>query len=164
MIIWPCRNCCWTSQLSNEWQKPRRVWWGNAAQTSVYRLGNPDLCWVELSGTSSVHPLGWFHGNIKALFHSIGRSVRLDRTQFRLIWRRTLGPRTSFHSKQIRRTPNPRLLWSQSMVRAEPVFPEMATISGSWLQKKVNSLFNSFTTGCLSFQCNFVLLVERILL
>jgi len=43
---------------------------------------------------------------------------------------------------------------------AEPVFPETATILCSILPKEGNSIFNSFTTGCLSVQCSDSLLVE----
>jgi len=75
----------------------------------------------------------------------------------RLIWIWTLDP----FSLQI--NPSRSRITLEPINGLEPVYPETATTSCSWLQKQVNSLFNSFITDCLSFQCNFMLLVEWIL-
>jgi len=73
---------------------------------------------------------------------------------------RSQGP---FHFKQFRRTRDPGLLWSQSMV-PNLCFRKQQPFFAHNFKRNSTALFNSFTTGCLSIQCNFVLLVELILL
>ena len=93
---------------------------------------------------------------LKGLFHSI-RSAS-DRTQFASDLASALGSEAPFYSKQIRWPFDPGLIWSQSMVlslcfrKQRPFFVHNL--------KRKSSLFNSFTIGCRSVQCNLLLLIE----
>jgi len=53
----------------------------------------------------------------------------------RLIWHRAMDPRAPFHSKWIRRTCDPRLLWSQSM----PDFSYESTITAAISSESVHN-------------------------
>ena len=110
---------------------------------------------VNMSSTTATQ-------GVKVL-HSIGRPVRLGPDAV-CIWF-GIGPYI-WGPFSLQTDPSDTRSWITSgpVNGAEPVFPETATILCSQLQKKVNSLFNSFTSGCLSFQCNFVLLIEWIAL
>jgi len=97
--------------------------------------------------------------NIKVPFTPFGRPVRLG-PDAGLVWHRTY-PRALL-------TPN-RSSDARSRITLEPIkgpngcFRKQQPFFAHNLKKNSISLFNSFTTGCLSVQCDFVLLVEWIL-